>query len=101
MLAKFRQVLLVLGWGAVTLSATAADITGAGATFPYPLYSKMFSEYNKSNGLKVNYQSIGSGGGIRQITNQTVDFGASDSFLDDAALRAVKTGKLLHIPIAS
>jgi phosphate transport system substrate-binding protein len=60
----------------------------------------MFSEYFKSKHVKVNYQSIGSGGGIRQITNMTVDFGATDSFLDDASLAAIKSGKLLHIPIA-
>ena len=72
-------------------------ILGAGATFPNPLYSKMFSEYNKINGLKVNYQSIGSGGGIQQLTAKTVDFGASDAPLNgkqDSALSA----PVLHIP---
>ena len=59
------------------------ELTGAGATFPYPLYSKMFSEYYKTCGVKVNYQSIGSGGGIRQLQEQTVDFGASDGVMDE------------------
>lgn len=87
---------------AMTLSAGAASaetlINGAGATFPYPLYSKWFSEYAKIDPtVKFNYQSIGSGGGIKQITAQTVDFGASDKFLSDAELKAAP-GKLLHIP---
>jgi phosphate transport system substrate-binding protein len=75
-------------------------ILGAGATFPNPLYSKMFSEYNKMNGLKVNYQSIGSGGGIQQLTSKTVDFGASDAPLNgkqDSALSA----PAIHIPITA
>src|SRR6201995_1896791 len=75
-------------------------ILGAGATFPYPLYSKMFSEVNKINGLKVNYQSIGSGGGIQQLTAKTVDFGASDAPLNgkqDSALSA----PAIHIPITA
>ncbi len=65
---------------AVTLStlAQAADITGAGATFPYPLYAKWADAYKKATGTGLNYQSIGSGGGIKQITAKTVDFGASD-----------------------
>ncbi len=72
-------------------------ILGAGATFPNPLYSKMFSEYNKTTGLKVNYQSIGSGGGIQQLTAKTVDFGASDAPMNgkqDSALSA----PVIHIP---
>jgi phosphate transport system substrate-binding protein len=59
-------------------SAYAVDITGAGATFPYPIYAKWAESYNVKTGVKMNYQSIGSGGGIKQITNKTVDFGASD-----------------------
>jgi len=85
---------------AVTASQASAEtlINGAGATFPYPLYSKWFSEYAKVDpSVKFNYQSIGSGGGIKQITAQTVDFGASDKFLSDAELKAAP-GKLLHIP---
>lgn len=62
----------------VATSAFAVDITGAGATFPYPIYAKWAESYNVKTGVKLNYQSIGSGGGIKQITNKTVDFGASD-----------------------
>jgi len=84
----------------VTASLAGAEtlINGAGATFPYPLYSKWFSEYAKiDKSVKFNYQSIGSGGGVKQITAQTVDFGASDAFLSDKELAAAP-GKLLHIP---
>src|SRR5512139_1793452 len=59
-------------------AAQAADITGAGATFPYPIYAKWADAYKKATGVGLNYQSIGSGGGIKQITAKTVDFGASD-----------------------
>src|ERR1051325_10499218 len=58
--------------------ALAVDITGAGATFPYPIYAKWADAYRKETGVSLNYQSIGSGGGIKQITQKTVDFGASD-----------------------
>lgn len=84
----------------VTASLAGAEtlVNGAGATFPYPLYSKWFSEYAKiDKSVKFNYQSIGSGGGVKQITAQTVDFGASDAFLSDKELAAAP-GKLLHIP---
>src|SRR5580765_4885909 len=60
-------------------SAGAADISGAGATFPYPIYAKWADAYKKESGVGMNYQSIGSGGGIKQITAKTVDFGASDA----------------------
>src|SRR5512146_473393 len=85
------------------LSAQAAPsltITGAGATFPYPLYSKWFYEYSNSHpGVNFNYQSIGSGGGIRQITAGTVDFGASDAPMTDEEM-AKLPGPILHIPTA-
>lgn len=82
----------------VTTARAEMLINGAGATFPYPLYSKWFSEYAKIDpSVKLNYQSIGSGGGIKQITAGTVDFGASDKFLTDEELRNAP-GKLLHIP---
>src|SRR5262245_47795830 len=83
---------------ALTGQASAETlINGAGATFPYPLYSKWFSEYAKVDpSVKFNYQSIGSGGGIKQITAQTVDFGASDKFLTDEELKAAP-GKIIHI----
>jgi phosphate transport system substrate-binding protein len=63
----------------MTGAALATELTGAGATFPYPIYSRWAFDYEKSTGVKLNYQSIGSGGGIRQITNRTVAFGASDA----------------------
>ena len=65
----------------------AQEITGAGASFPAPIYAKWASEYNKATGVKVNYQSIGSGGGIKQIDSKTVDFGASDAPLTDEVLK--------------
>ena len=93
---------LLIGLLAVVSLSTAAQaetlVNGAGATFPYPLYAKWFSEYAKVNSaVKFNYQSIGSGGGIKQITARTVDFGASDKALSDAELKAAP-GELLHIP---
>src|SRR5208337_426102 len=76
----------------------AQKLTGAGATFPYPIYSKWFSEYSSSHpGVEINYQSIGSGGGIRQVTSGLVDFGASDMPMTDEMLSTSKI-KLLHIP---
>jgi phosphate transport system substrate-binding protein len=69
---------LALAAAFVAAPAAAADITGAGATFPYPIYAKWADAYKKSTGIGMNYQSIGSGGGIKQITAKTVDFGASD-----------------------
>ena len=78
-------------WGQTTLN-------GAGATFPYPMYSKWFSEYNKLHSdIQFNYQSIGSGGGIRQVLAGTVDFGATDGPMTDEQLAQAKT-KILHIP---
>jgi len=68
-------------------AAGAQEITGAGASFPAPIYSKWASDYNKATGVKVNYQSIGSGGGIKQIDSKTVDFGASDMPLTDEVLK--------------
>jgi len=76
----------------------AQKINGAGATFPYPIYSKWFSEYSAQHpGVEINYQSIGSGGGIRQVTSGVVDFGASDGPMTDAQLKASKV-KIVHIP---
>ena len=73
-------------------------LVGAGATFPYPIYSKWFSEYHKVHSdVQINYQSIGSGGGIRQVTSGTVDFGASDMPMTDKQLSEVKT-KILNLP---
>ena len=75
-------------------------LLGAGATFVYPLFSKQFSEYNKLTGLKINYQSIGSGGGILQLTNKTVDFGDSDAPLNDEQTQKIGA-PVLHIPMCS
>ncbi len=78
--------------------AQAQKLTGAGATFPYPIYSKWFSEYSAAHpGVEVNYQSIGSGGGITQVTKGLVDFGASDMPMTDTALSSSSI-KLVHIP---
>jgi phosphate transport system substrate-binding protein len=90
------------GQSAAQQSATTsgADLTGAGATFPYPLYSRWFADYAASTGVKINYQSIGSGGGIRQLSEQTVDFGATDAPMSDAELAKAKGGAVLHIPTA-
>ena len=81
-----------------TTTSGSVDLTGAGATFPYPLYSRWFSEYAQETGIKINYQSIGSGGGIRQLSEGTVDFGASDSPMSDAEMAKAKGGPIIHIP---
>lgn len=75
----------------------SVDLTGAGATFPYPLYSKWFADYATKTGVKINYQSIGSGGGIRQLSEGTVDFGASDSPMKDEDIARAK-GPVMHFP---
>ena len=95
-----RTLLAVLA--AATLAAPAlaqvAALTGAGATFPFPVYSKWFDEYHKVKpDLQINYQSIGSGGGIRQLTEKTVDFGASDGPMSDEQI-AKAGGAVLHLP---
>jgi phosphate transport system substrate-binding protein len=82
----------------VTSVAGAQKITAAGATFPYPIYNKWFSEYAKAHpGVEINYQSIGSGGGIRQVSDGTVDFGASDGPMSDQQLADAKV-KVMHLP---
>jgi len=101
MAKSFRSKILLGLTIAFGLSATASAqmmINGAGATFPYPIYSKWFDEYAKVDpSVRFNYQSIGSGGGQKQILAQTVDFGASDGPMSDDNL-AKAPGKLLHIP---
>jgi phosphate transport system substrate-binding protein len=82
---------------AASTKSGSVDLTGAGATFPYPLYSKWFDEYATATGIKINYQSIGSGGGIRQLSEGTVDFGASDSPMSDADIAKAK-GPVMHFP---
>ncbi len=82
-------------------TAVAQNINGAGATFPYPIYSRWFNEYSQQHpNVKINYQSIGSGGGIRQVTEGTVDFGASDGPMSDAQLTEAKGHgvNIVHIP---
>ncbi len=75
----------------------ALDLLGAGATFPYPLYAKLFDDYNKETGVRINYQAIGSGGGVRQLQNRTVDFGATDAFINDKDQHKFKR-PIIHIP---
>jgi phosphate transport system substrate-binding protein len=91
--------MLVVVCALLALPAVAqTTLNGAGATFPYPMYSKWFSEYHKLHPeIQINYQSIGSGGGIRQVINGTVDFGASDGPMTDDMLKEAKT-RILHMP---
>jgi phosphate transport system substrate-binding protein len=91
-----RLALLCLALAVPALGQTT--LNGAGATFPYPMYSKWFSEYHKAHPeIEINYQPIGSGGGIRQVLAGTVDFGGSDATMSDEQLSQSKT-KILHIP---
>ena len=93
----FTLALLVTALSGLVV-AQKVTITGAGATFPYPIYSKWFSEYNKLHpNVEINYQSIGSGGGIRQVTSRTVFFGASDGPMTPEQLQAAP-GAILHFP---
>src|ERR1041384_5064512 len=92
---------LVLLLGAMALidspAAAQVSLTGAGATFPNPIYTKWFDAYNKKTGVQINYQSIGSGGGIKQFTEGTVGFGATDGPVNEEKLQGVG-GHVLHIP---
>lgn len=92
-----RLTLLALMAAGIAPAAQAQKLTGAGATFPNPIYSKWFDAYNKKTGIQINYQSIGSGGGIRQFTEGTVDFGATDGPMNESQLTAVN-GNVVHIP---
>jgi phosphate transport system substrate-binding protein len=96
---SLKLAVVALAASCITMAATAQDNTllGAGSTFVYPLFSKIFSQYTAS---KVNYQSIGSGGGILQLTNKTVDFGDSDAPLN-ADQTAKMSAAVLHIPMTS
>lgn len=95
-------ILVGLGLGSLIVAQGTLSITGAGATFPYPMYSKWFDEYHKKNpSLEINYQSIGSGGGIKQITEGTVDFGASDGPMTEEQLKTYQDKHgfgILHFP---
>src|SRR6187551_2577664 len=79
-------------------TTSGADLTGAGSTFAAPLYSKWSAAYAAKSGVKINYQSIGSGGGIRQLSEQTVDFGATDAPMSDEEMAKAKGGPVLHFP---
>jgi len=90
--------ILLAGVAATAATAQAEQINGAGATFPYPIYSKWFSDYNKLHpDVEINYQSIGSGGGIRQLSNQTVFFGATDGPMTPDQMQGAP-GRILHLP---
>lgn len=96
---------LALAAGAVlalvaVVTAQSMNLTGAGATFPFPLYSKWSQVYDAERGVRVNYQSIGSGGGIRQFISKTVDFGASDGPMTDDQIREAG-GRVLHVPMVA
>jgi phosphate transport system substrate-binding protein len=87
------------GDGPASPAGGSVALQGAGATFPFPLYSKWIDAYNKkSPNVKIDYQSIGSGGGIKQITERTVDFGASDAPMKDEQLHAIQGNEIMHIP---
>ena len=93
-----RRLTLSVAWMIATTSGAAAQsLTGAGATFPNPIYTKWFDAYHKKTGVQINYQSIGSGGGIRQFTEGTVDFGATDGPMNESQIQAVN-GNVLHLP---
>ena len=94
----FIKATLALMCGiAFSSPAAAQDLTGAGATFPFPIYDKWFHEYAATRHVQINYQPIGSGGGIKQLTEGTVDFGATDAPMSDAELAKAK-GPVMHIP---
>ena len=94
-----RRIHTVVAAAALVMAAplSAQSLTGAGATFPNPIYSKWFSAFAAETGIRVNYQSIGSGGGIRQFTQNTVDFGATDGPMTDEQIAAVG-GNVVHLP---
>lgn len=99
MSSRISRLAGLVGVGTLVAASTALaqDLTGAGATFPDPIYKKWFSDYASKTGVKINYQSIGSGGGIKQFTEQTVDFGASDAPMSDDEMSKLKS-PALHIP---
>src|SRR5882762_10842539 len=95
-------LLITIAFAGVLWADNALLINGAGATFPYPIYSKWFDEYHKNNGnIQINYLSVGSGAGIKQVTDGTVDFGASDGPMNDDQLKAFQEKHgfgILHFP---
>ena len=92
------SVALLATGSALPALAQNVELTGAGSSFAYPIYTKWASEYVKTSGVKVNYQSIGSSGGIKQLSEQIVDFGASDGPMTDEQIAAAKGGPILHFP---
>src|SRR5262249_39410754 len=89
---------LILVAGSIAWTQAPVNLNGAGATFPFPMYSKWFDEYHKMHGnVQINYQSIGSGGGITQLSNKVVDFGASDGPMTDDQLSKAGFG-IMHFP---
>lgn len=96
-LALATSLAMLAGMHAPVKAQSDININAAGATFPYPLYSKMFSEYAQKTNVKVNYQSIGSGAGQQQLFSKTIDFGASDAYLTDAQMKTVPA-PVVHIP---
>ena len=98
MIQRIRRTALTLALlAAAALPAAAQTLTGAGATFPYPIYSKWFDAYKQKTGVEINYQSIGSGAGIQQVKAGTVDFGASDAALSNDRLKEMPR-KVVHFP---
>jgi phosphate transport system substrate-binding protein len=97
---RFASQCCVLALGIMACSTTTPteDLTGAGSTFAYPIYSKWASMYAATAGVHVNYQGIGSGGGIKQLSDQIVDFGGSDGPMTDAQIAQAKGGAILHFP---
>ncbi len=98
----FKLVLIFIFMGIILFFGFSqkyknVELLGAGATFPMPLYQKMFEEFYKLTGVKVNYQGIGSGGGIKQLLQQTVDFGATDAYLTEEEHKSAKA-EIIHIP---
>ena len=92
-----KLAMLLVGIIVLGTSAFAINLNGAGATFPYPIYLKWMSVYNQEKGVQINYQPIGSGGGVRQFMAGVVDFGATDGYMTDSEME--KAGDdVLHIP---
>ena len=98
----FLVIVALLFASSKAIAADRIQVIGAGATFPYPIYSKWFDEFHKLHPeIEINYQSIGSGGGIKQVTDKTVDFGASDGPMTDAQLQEFQQKRgvpVLHFP---
>lgn len=103
MMKHFKFLLIIFAMAGLLLisaigsNASDNELLGAGSTFSYPLYSKIFDVYNKKTGIRINYQSIGSGGGIKQLFSKTVDFGASDAFLQDEEIKKAPA-EVVHVP---